>query len=34
VVDESEDLEAEQDDDSLTERNEQPAEGGWLSWWK
>jgi hypothetical protein len=33
VVDESEDLEAEQDDDSLTERNEQPAEGGWFSWW-
>jgi hypothetical protein len=34
VVDEEEDLEAEQDDDSLTERDEQPAEGGWLSWWK
>jgi hypothetical protein len=33
VVNESEDLEAEQDDDSLTERNEQPAEGGWFSWW-
>jgi hypothetical protein len=33
VVDEGEDLEAEQDDDSTTERDEQPAEGGWFSWW-
>lgn len=32
VVDENEDLEAEQDDDSITERNEQAAEGGWFSW--
>ncbi|MDB9529921.1 hypothetical protein PN498_28300 [Oscillatoria sp. CS-180] len=29
VVDSNEDLEPEQDDDSITERNEQPASGGW-----
>lgn len=33
VVDASEDLEAEVDDDSVEERDEQPAEGGWFSWW-
>ncbi|MEE4204489.1 MAG: hypothetical protein V2I45_12735 [Halieaceae bacterium] len=33
VVDNHEDLEPEVDDDSVTEANEQAAEGGWFSWW-
>ena len=33
VVDPHEDLEAEQDDDSIAEHDEQAASGGWFSWW-
>lgn len=34
VVNPNEDLEPEVDNDSITERNEQAAEGGWFSnWW-
>lgn len=33
VVDPNEDLEPEQDDDSITEPDEHPAEGGWFSGW-
>lgn len=33
VVDANEDLEPEVDDDNVTERDDQPAEGGWFSWW-
>ena len=33
VAPHGEDLEPEEDDDSITEPDEQAAEGGWFSWW-